>query len=125
MTDAESSKYALIVSAEDRNLLTEKLERKGWSNIDSSGTRAVFEDGDFVKFLADCEEIAKKSKGKIVLNRVLRCEDPGLGICMDFPEDMGMRARLPPLEILNFKYYKEYEDWIKAWQEAEKEKEKK
>jgi protein-tyrosine phosphatase len=84
------SDYCLLVSAgevqdEDRDQVMKYLARKGYQYLEASGTRVVYpDDGNYPKFYDLILTYAQKHK-KVVVHRVVRCKDPGLGII--FPED--------------------------------------
>lgn len=87
--DRADTSYVLIAaSPDDRNGLTDALTKAGFVWIESSGTRAVFEDGDYMRFLKVAKRWARTTE--LNLTRVLRIEDPGLGVCLGFPEDGTM-----------------------------------
>lgn len=83
--------YCLLFSAgemfdDDRNLVEEYLESQGYRYEDASGTRVVYpDDGNYNKFYDTIMEFVKKSEQRVLINRIVRCKDPGLGII--FPED--------------------------------------
>ncbi len=89
--EPEMKKPCLIVSVGDdgelcdRNAIAEYLEKNGFKHVYSSGSRACFEDGDFDYFSNIAIEYAKDKN--IQIKRLLYIEDPGLGICLNFPED--------------------------------------
>lgn len=68
---------------DQRNELTEHLEKCGFVNVDNSGTRACFEDGDFDSFSGLVRTWCAKNNVK--LNWVRHIPDPGLGLIL--PED--------------------------------------
>ena len=77
-------KMCLIVEMGDngfddsRDQLSDHLETLGFKNEDSSGTRALFANGDFSKFKKAVE--AWSIANKVPFAQVLHCENPGLGI---------------------------------------------
>ena len=83
-------KFCLLFSAgemadDDRDTVEVYLQTKGYSYEDASGTRVVYpDDGNYNKFYDTIMDFAKRSG--VTINRIVRCEDPGLGII--FPEDM-------------------------------------
>lgn len=79
-TNEKYSRWGDFIDA--RNDLTRKLEEAGFKCLDSSMSRACFEDGDFSKF---CQVIRRLTS--IRVKRVMRCRDPGLGLMLWFPED--------------------------------------
>lgn len=69
---------------DQRNNLSDYLESKGFRNLDNSGTRACFADGDFAKFSRLATRWCKKNN--VVLNWARHMPDPGLGLIL--PEDL-------------------------------------
>jgi hypothetical protein len=82
----------LVASGEPRSQLESFLVSKGYKWRESTGTRAVFEDGSYESFLKDCREWASEHNA---LFRVLRVSDPGVGAIVDYSDNMH------PLKVIN------------------------
>ena len=65
--------------------LLENKHPKKYNEVDSSGSRIAYNMNNFPEFVQDVKQCAKKLK--INLKRLMAIPDPGLGLCMDFPED--------------------------------------
>jgi hypothetical protein len=69
-----------------RNNLENVLRKRGYNSFESSGSRFLIEDvKNFGQFLEEVKKIGKEFQIKI--RRVVRMQDPGLGLMLFFPED--------------------------------------
>ena len=71
--------------------LLEKTHPGKYQDIDRCGTRVAYQMTEFPEFVTDVKKCAKKLKYE--LKRLMAIPDPGLGLCMDFPEDMAIGSQ--------------------------------
>ena len=98
MSTDNKVEYVLLISCNDRPHLTDHLTDAGFKWIESTGTRSIFQDGDFAAFRKSVTSWMRQNP-KSDVYRVLRIEDPGFGLFLDFAEDLGAREGCPPLSI--------------------------
>ncbi len=88
MTDTSPSFIMFFSTEDDRHELAELLEKtypKKYDEVDSCGTRVAYKMDNFPDFVQDVKTCAKKLKFQV--KRLMAIPDPGLALCMDFPED--------------------------------------
>ncbi len=90
MSNSEPEYVLIAASSDDRDGLSDALVKAGFELLDTSGTRVLFADGDYDEFLKTAKRWAKNGG---TLTRVIRITDPGLGICLDYPEDGPMNQK--------------------------------
>ncbi len=80
--------FIMFFSANDKFDLSRMMHEKfpKYENVDSCGTRVAYKMDNFPDFVKDVKDCAKTLG--IQLNRLMAVPNTGLGLRMDFPEDV-------------------------------------